>query len=306
MAAAAAPNAEPNLTSGKADFNDLYNGPDAAPYINEMGSMDYQIADNSARINRRVIESLCRDTGSDGQKPVVMELCAGYGLTMAPIRSTQNCATLFPHYLQPRPDIWEARRRDAAFLASAKRSDFPDITVVGVDVAENALAYGKEVGLFDEFIAKNLEDPEAILTTDETALVRRVRLVMATGAFSYITATTLTALFNCFPNAESMPVFMFFPLVASDVRGVIRFFEEKGMQIHYERAKDWLPQRRFHSDKEAERLNQVQEAACAGNPPPSFRKGWVHAVPLLVCPPGQDIKKLAAEWIVAPLPPASD
>ena len=78
------------MTAGKASFDDLYNAPDAAPYVAEMQRIGYEIADHAAAIARRAIRTLAPPAG---EEPLhVLELCAGYGVSMAPVRTEHLCA----------------------------------------------------------------------------------------------------------------------------------------------------------------------------------------------------------------------
>ena len=74
------------------------------------------------------------------------------------------------------------------------------------------------MGFFDEVICRNLEDGKTVLSPAEGALCARARLVLATGALSYITPATLS---KVSAHWETAPVFLFFPLVATDVTGVV-------------------------------------------------------------------------------------
>ena len=141
---------------------------------------------------------------------------------------------LFKHFAADRPSLDEALSSDAALFAGAMRDGFRPgdqriPCVVGADVAENALSYGKRVGLFDSTVSDNLEDPSARLSAEDAALLSRTTLVLATGAFSYITATTLEKLFECWSAAP--PVLVFFPLVATRMETLVTFLEQKGMQV---------------------------------------------------------------------------
>lgn len=288
----------PTLTAGKATFHDVYDAEDAAPYMREMQKVGYIIADNAAPIARRALTALC----SSGQQhsaaecPVVLELCAGYGLSMAPIRTFRTCPELFDHYSAPRPSVEEALRTDSEFLRTALRKEAPPVCVVGADVATNALAYGKRVGLFDATISTNLEDPRAALPVEAVELAGRAKLVLATGAFSYISVATLGALFSCWGERADPPTFVFFPLVATDMSAIRAFFEAKGMQVYHAPAETWLPQRRHKDEAEREAMTAV-EAKVTAEMPDGRLEDHVHATPFFAAPQGEDLARLAVQWI---------
>jgi len=60
-----------------------------------------------------------------------------------------------------------------------------DIEVIGLDQAENAIAFGKESGLLNEALAVNLQsEPLSALATEK---LTPVDLVMSTGCVGYLT-----------------------------------------------------------------------------------------------------------------------
>ena len=129
-------------TQGKHNFNDLYNAQDASRYMREMAQVMYEIGDHTANIALNAMRHLfSSDNSSSALPPVVLELCAGYGLSMAPLRTTYLSSDVFTHYLLPRiGSIEQQMAKDREFFVSAARAGLPNIEVVGVDIAENALS----------------------------------------------------------------------------------------------------------------------------------------------------------------------
>lgn len=136
-------------TQGKHDFNSLYNSFDPSLYMREMKAVKYEIAENAAAITSEAIRHLfsgSASASSDGDdspttgQHVVLELCAGYGLSMAPLRTTLRCHEILDQYSTDRCGSLDAAAADDCdFFARATRSDLPGVQVVGVDIAENAL-----------------------------------------------------------------------------------------------------------------------------------------------------------------------
>merc|ERR1712032_290928 len=148
------------------------------------------------------------------------------------------------------------------------------------------------------------------LSPAEGALCSRAQLVLATGAFSYITPATLSKV-----GAHCAPVFLFFPLVATDVEHVLAFFKEQGLEVYYDPSQYWLPQRKFADVEEAAVIQEAQDsvlrscyarkedcfadgvATGAEIPEPNGAKaGYVHATPLIAGPPGLDLERLVPQW----------
>lgn len=317
IAVAAEDDGSSTHTQGKHNFYDVYNAPDACGYMREMKRVQYLIGDYSSAIAIRTIESLFgKAPQSEGSMPpVVLELCAGYGLSMAPIRTTLLCTEVISHYVPERPALLEdALAADHKYFSSAARKGLPKFCSVGADVAGNALSYGKSVGLFDDIICRNLEEDPAtesnVLSAQDVALCSRARLVIATGAFSYITTATLGKVVDCCPKQEGKasdgtqgdnPVFLFFPLVATKVDDIIAFFESRGLEVYYKPALHWLPQRRFSDEAEAATVEasqtKVLEGAFAAGRPAGALEGHLHATPLIAGPPSLGLAALAPQWI---------
>mmetsp|Transcript_64457 Transcript_64457/g.126560 ORF Transcript_64457/g.126560 Transcript_64457/m.126560 type:complete len:321 (+) Transcript_64457:50-1012(+) len=303
-------------TQGKHSFHDLYDAPDACHYMREMHRVQYLIGDHSARIALKAIESLfSKPAEAEALPPVMLELCAGYGLSMAPIRTTRSCTEVIAHYVPERPELKVALAEDRAYFSSAAREGLPVLCSVGADVAGHALSYGKEVGLFDEFIARNLEEDPAtegnILTAEEGALCSRARLVLATGAFSYITTITLGKVID-FCDVKvgqeqvdgvqgNVPVFLFFPLVSTKVADIVAFFESRGLEVYYKPAVHWLPQRKFADDVEAGVVEASQSEVLAAHEaegrPSGALDGHLHATPLIAGPKSLGLAKLCPGWL---------
>ena len=295
------------LTSGKATFDELYNAPDAQPYMLEMQKVRYEIGDNAASITRQVLRATCQRVGGGGdgaKRPLLMELAAGYGLTMIPIRTTLAGPKVLAYY--SRADTLNRQFCEAAIAADhqqfeeAARDDLPPFEVFALDVATQALEYGKRTGLFDTVDDTDLEADGTSLDARGLALASRASVVAAVGAFSYISTKTLEKL-SCW-DGESSPVVAFYPLVATDMTAIIQFLEARAYHVYYERTCHWQPQRVFKDKAEAEILDARQREILGEAPwPASAKEGFVHAVPLIAVPArlwtAKEFHALAVEWI---------
>ena len=171
------------LTSGKAAFDDLYNAQDVQPYIQGMENVGYQIGDNAAGIMRRVIQDVFRPSCvlnascNNQAKPLVVELCAGYGLTMIPLRTTLAGADVFEYFRSKRTDIDQAFDSDHQKFGGSASTGMPSFEVFALDVATNALEYGHRTGLFEEIdgTLSNLEADGQTLDAKRLKLSLRQR-----------------------------------------------------------------------------------------------------------------------------------
>jgi len=280
---------EDHNTAGKHNFDNVYDAQDIVPYIKEMIRVGYEIGDHTANITRRALDVLPKE------RHVVLELCAGYGLSMAPILSTQESPKMFSHYdsASRSSSVVESRKQDKSFFASAARPAYAGVRVVAQDVAANALEYGHAVGLYHDLMPRNLETDAP--TVYEAQAMAGVGLCCATGAFSYISVKTLENVFNCF---DSAPLFLFFPLIATPMDEIAAFLKSKGLQVYYEPSKHWLPQRRYSSPQEQQNIEATIKAKLGDVPrPQSSKQGYIHSIPFIAAPAHMDLKTVIPQLL---------
>jgi hypothetical protein len=287
-------------TAGKACFDDLYNNPDAAPYMREMASHHYVISDATSAINRSAIQTLNtperrQSLRKEFKEFNVIELCAGYGLSMQSTLTTRSCKEIFEHYNKPRATNTVAIHADNQFIAQAWRKDkvFETLTVTGVDISQNAVSYGERVGIFDRTISRNLEEDS--LDGHEQNIVKKADLVVATGAFSYITTKTLDQLFSAV-DRDDYPVFLFFPLVNTPMVKFRDFFKAKGMNVYWDQERHWLPQRKFESSSEEYSHSEVLRQMNVTKPAIETADTYLHAVPFVGYPKSIDVAEVKS-WL---------
>ena len=136
-------NVQSTHTQGKHDFHDLYNAPDACHYMREMFKVRYEIGEHTAKIALNAMGQLLPPSSIGSSEPVVLELCAGYGLSMAQVRTTHPRSAVLEHYLpERRGSIDDLIANDRAFFESAAREGLSNLSIVGVDVAELESSHG--------------------------------------------------------------------------------------------------------------------------------------------------------------------
>ena len=132
----------------------------------------------------------------------VLDLGCSYGVNAALLKHDLSMPDLYEHW--GREALVEAPSeqviaRDRRFFADLE--DPEDITVIGLDQAEAAVAFGEGVGLLDEGLAVNLET-EALpaAASGELALVD---LVTSTGCVGYVTERSFERLLPAVMQGQS-------------------------------------------------------------------------------------------------------
>lgn len=231
-----------------------------------------------------------------------MELAANFGLSPAEIKRNYryNVKTDFTYLLTTDWSNFSAAiAKDNTLISTSTRS-LPCFTSVSRDIVNNAFPYGKMMTFFDETAFDNTHAaPSAAyaLTPAEAAL--RAKVVVATGAYSYITSQTLDRIVTTWQRA-SPPVFILFPLIGTDMSAIIGHLKVRGMDVYHEPALHWLPLRQFKDESEAGVMECFEDSmlSAAGAPTPIGAKPWyMHASPLVAGPTGMGLRDVAKKWI---------
>lgn len=174
-------------------------------------------------------------------------------------------------------------------MSSSTRS-LPRFTSVGYDVANNA--DGEVIDFFHETSYENLDVPPS-------AARARPKFFVATGAYSHITSETLDSGLAMWEHA-SPPVFVFFPLIASDMSAVIGYFHARGMDDYHEPALHWLPLDRITDDATADAMGAMGAdflSAAGASTLLCASTRHLHASPLIYGPAGVGLRDVAKEWV---------
>ncbi len=238
----------------KADMDCIYVQPDPRAYFRELQKLDYAIPGGAKPIFQKLISHLQRQQNDSVH---VLDLGCSYGVNAALLKHDLSMPELYKHWgqkvlLEATPG--EVVAYDREFFDNLDEPE--DISVIGLDQAESAVAFALEAGLLDEGLAVNLETgplPEA--ATENLALVD---LVTSTGCVGYVTEKSFERLLPAMTQGRS-------PWIGNFVLRMFPFdFIEETM-------KDWgyvtekfegrtFVQRRFAAaDEQEEVLEQLRE-----------------------------------------------
>jgi hypothetical protein len=220
-----------------------------------MKELDYQIPASANLIYRWCIEEIRRLRGT--RKLTVLDLCAGYGINGALMKSERSLDQLYAYLL----DKKSAAACDPFFdcLSLVMQDTDKDLNVVGLDVAANALAYGRAAGFMDDVFAINLEtDPTP--PQIETA-IGDCSLITITGGFSFIGVNTFEKILAAIDKASTgKPWIVGFPLLHTKLTDLITLLNAHGYVIQPV-PKHRLRQRRFANPTERRREHEALNGA---------------------------------------------
>jgi SAM-dependent methyltransferase len=181
--------------AGKANFDLIYDLEDPREYFSTLGQFDYRIPQHGQSVFSELIEAR-RDASRDGNgvpHSRVVDVCCSYGINAALLKYETTLEEMYARYGSGElADLSseELAEDDAAFYGARRREASPE--VVGLDVAQNAVAYGLRSGILDAGFAENLEEDEP--TEALGRAVAGADLLTVTGGIGYVTERTFEQL----------------------------------------------------------------------------------------------------------------
>ncbi len=171
------------INEAKANLNHIYNQPDPRVYFRELHKLRYAIPGAAKPIFQRLIAHLQQQRHDAVH---ILDLGCSYGVNAALLKHDLSMPDLYEHWGQEA--LTEAAPEqvvayDRRFFGDLEDDD--NISVIGLDQAESAVAFGEETGLLDYGLAVNLETRP--LPESATEHLGQVDLVTSTGCVGYVT-----------------------------------------------------------------------------------------------------------------------
>lgn len=255
----------------KADFSDIYVQPDPRAYVSTLQRFEYQIPQRATPIFREVIGA--------ARPGRVLDVCCSYGINSALLKSAGDPADVLTRYAEP-----GVANLSSAELAARDRERYDGgLEIVGLDVSEPAIDYGRRSGLLTDGWAEDLEstDPTAELTKG----VADTDLVISTGGVGYVGVATFERLLRAI-NRPGELWWAIFVLRVFDYSEITDLLAAHGLVT--ERLPGTFPQRRF-ADAEEQRA-AVHDVRLQGHDPEGKESaGWYHAHCYLTRPKGTEL-----------------
>jgi hypothetical protein len=284
--------------TGKADFSHIYDRPDPRDYFRTLSPLDYQIPQLARPVFETIFAAMRADGhAAEGEPLRALDLCCSYGVNAALLRCGLDLDDLVDRYTSPQladlsPD--ELCMADRDYYAERLRPDA--VRVCGLDVAGNAVAYARRVGLLDRGWAENLEaDPPSAGLARE---LDRIDVVICTGGVGYITERTIGQVARQRPDRPA-------PWVAAFVLRQISYEPIRARLSQHGLVTEHLDgvqfaQRRFASDSERDAaLRAVTER---GLDPSGYEDTGRYFADFYLSRPSSDIRRPLASLLQAVVP----
>jgi len=172
-----------DINEVKVDMDHIYNQSDPRAYFHALNKLDYAIPDTAKPIFQKLINHLHKRQHDTVH---ILDLGCSYGVNAAILKHDLSMDELYEHWGQKKmtgATPKEVVAYDQQFFADIDASE--EIEVIGLDQAENAIAFGEESGLLDEGLTVNLETER--LSPREKEKLAPVNLVTSTGCVGYLT-----------------------------------------------------------------------------------------------------------------------
>lgn len=168
----------------KADFSLIYNQSDPRQYFTTLNPLSYQIPQLAIPYIHRVLEA----SSQGDTTPKILDVCCSYGINGALLRYDIEYSAMEAHFIGSKvPGGHEDKvTLDKTFFSSKARH--PQLPVVGLDIAANAIRYAVEVGLLSQGFAEDLETNEP--SSQLTEALGNINLIVCSGGVGYVGPST--------------------------------------------------------------------------------------------------------------------
>jgi hypothetical protein len=255
--------------TGKIDLHAIYDRPDPRSYYQTLINLDYQIP-AAGKPNFRVVIEARRQ--SRGRKRItLLDVGSSYGVNAALLNHSVSLPDLFRLYSREKTkDLSRSQlvARDRKLFAEIRTDR--ELTVIGLDIAGEALDYAQEIGIIDAGLAANLElRPPPV---EDRELLSEVDVVISTGAIGYVGVPTFSRILDC---AEHSPWFALFALRMFPIDEIAAMLNSRGYVVYRQRGRTYRQRRFAGADEKQEVLARL--AALRIDPAGLEAEGWYHA-----------------------------
>lgn len=237
------------INEAKFDMGSIYDRPDPRAYFSTLQELDYAIPAKAKPLFQKLISRLRCQRGQE--EVCVLDLGCSYGVNAALLKHDLSMDELYDHWTQE--ELARATREEVVEMGQQFFSELEepeDLKVIGIDQAENAVAFAEEIGLVDEGLPIDLE--RETLPVDVRDEIVPVDLMISTGCVGYVTEKSFERLMQ--PLTERRPAWI--------ANFVLRMFPFDGIEKAlgrwgYRTEKldgRYFKQRRFVSAEEQEQV----------------------------------------------------
>lgn len=245
-------------------FDDIYDLPNCRSYYRAMDHAGFRTAHFAAKAFRDALFDLKAARGLD--QVTIVDFASGYGIAAQLMRHKITLDDVLSRYR----DVWfddaseaETIAADRAWLDQHRRDEGD--RYLGIDIAGNALAYGFDVGIFDQVFPDNLQDapPSDALC----AALSRVDLIVECGSVAHMLPDALDRLLSA---CTRKPWVITSPIRGNDTAEALDVLAAHGLSVDRHVTVPF-PHRAFSSSDEQRRA--IENATARGYDTEGFESG---------------------------------
>lgn len=255
--------------TGKIDLHAIYDRPDPRSYYQTLLNLDYQIPAAGKPNFRAVIEA--RRQSQRRSQITLLDVGSSYGVNAALLNHSVSLPDLFRLYSREKTkDLSRSQlvARDRKLFAEIRTDR--ELTVIGLDIAGEALDYAQEIGIIEAGLAANLElRPPPV---EDRELLSEVDVVISTGAIGYVGVPTFSHILAC---AKKRPWFALFALRMFPVDEIAATLRSHGFVVYRQRGYTYRQRRFAGPEEQREVLSRL--ATLRIDPAGLEAEGWYHA-----------------------------
>ncbi len=274
-------------------YDDIYDLPDCRSYYRAMHHAGFGTAHFATTAFRAVLSELKRMRGIETAQ--VLDFASGYGIAPQLMRFDITLEDVLARYVEPWFDdaLTEAViAKDRDWLSGHVRTGQNDC-YAGVDIAGRALDYGREVGIYDDAFAENLQDdpPSDALA----AWLSKTDLIVECGSVAHMLPGALEKLLEA--TRSRRPWIATAPIRGNDTAQALDLMKEHAYDVV---ALDMPPFRHRRFSSEDEQARAIANASARGHDTSGYEDtGYFHAQVFLARP--KDEVTDVSDWAQSPV-----
>lgn len=232
-------------------FDDTYNQPDCRAYYHMLRAFGYTNHYHAVPVFRAVLTELCRVRGLSSAN--VFDFASSYGIVSALMKHDITTTAFLDRYESDALDDFSAQEmldQDRSWLATTGLRT-PPARYSGLDVAQNAVAYGKSIGVFDQAFAEDLQanDPSDELRTCLAA----TDLIVECGSVAHLMPAVLDRLLDA--SSDKQPWVVTSPVRGNERQAAFEVMQDHGLVVETLGLPPF-PHRRFEDADEQARATE--------------------------------------------------
>ena len=205
-------------------FDDIYNLPDCRAYYHAMHTAQYKNADHAISGFTSALNELKRVRRIE--VPQLMDFASGYGIGALLMRHHISLEQVLDRYQEPKftdASVEDVIKWDKQWIDQNRYVDQP-CHIFGIDVADRALQYGEEVGIYNSAFAIDLqkESPGEALRD----LIGKCDMIIEVGSVIHMLPDALKTILDL--CGETLPWIVSSPIRGNESKESIEIMEQAG------------------------------------------------------------------------------